>query len=305
MAMPDLSRKAATIFNEYKLFGDKGIEWANEIQLAKTEEDLSLELQEFLKNPYYMMAKPIEVEKHLSGKHDQANHGRKGPIKAGFSNWNGQINKLFESIDTLEEADFMRGNATQAVFIEAAGFNGKPKVLSKAEFDALEGETVYRAVTDADMIDDYKNSEVQYAGSGTFGNGTYASERKESTEYYAGDSQGDKSVIDSRTMEMKLLPEAKVLNFESVQELREYASDISQKFETQYEASGANPAEMQDVSWRLSNEGDYTAFAIMSGVDAIRFNIEKPAKDLPALSEQGEYYTIILNRGKVAINGKP
>jgi len=78
MGMPDLSRKAAIIFNEYKLFGDKSIKWANEIQLAEAESDLSLELQEFLKNPYYMMPKPIEVEKHLPNQHDQSSHGKGG-----------------------------------------------------------------------------------------------------------------------------------------------------------------------------------------------------------------------------------
>ena len=237
------------------------------------------------------------LEKHLQGQHDQSAHGRKGPIKAGFNNWYSHMDGLFASIDSMEEEGFDRGNATQAVFLEAAGFNGKPTVMSQADFDALEGETIYRAVGDESQVADYKDSLVQYAGEGSFGNGTYATNLKETTEYYAGDHENNPDVIASRTMEMKLLPDANVLSFEEVPEMRDWANRQTENFMDNYEKRGANPQQYQEVEWRLYNDSDWTNVAIMSGVDAVRFKVP--------LTDKNEYYTIILNRGKVAINGKP
>jgi len=234
-----------------------------------------------------------QLLKHLEGMHDQTSHGRKGPIAAGFENWNSKIPKLIQSAESI---DSTRGNGLQATIIEAAGFNGKPQILSQAEFDALEGETVYRAVTQEWQVKDYQESIVQYAGEGSFGNGTYSTNYKDTVSYYAGDTNGKQNIIDSRTMEMKLLPEANVMTFDDAFKLKEWRSNLSNNFVEQYKASGKNPAEVLDVQWNLANDSDWTNIAIMSGIDAIRFQ--------PIAGDKGEYYTIILNRGKVAINGK-
>ncbi len=61
MANPELSRKAARLFNEYKVPLSKGFDWAVEIESAKSEKDLSPELQKFLANPYFI--KPKEKNK--------------------------------------------------------------------------------------------------------------------------------------------------------------------------------------------------------------------------------------------------
>jgi hypothetical protein len=76
--MIELSRKAARLFNKYRVSQDKGWDWGLEIISAKSEKDLSPELQEFLADPYLM----TPVQKHLAGEHDQSTHGRKGG--AGF-----------------------------------------------------------------------------------------------------------------------------------------------------------------------------------------------------------------------------
>jgi hypothetical protein len=54
MTNPELSRLAARLFNKYKVPIDKGFEWAAEIAKASSEGDLSSELRDFLKNPYYI-----------------------------------------------------------------------------------------------------------------------------------------------------------------------------------------------------------------------------------------------------------
>jgi hypothetical protein len=223
------------------------------------------------------------------------NAKKKKGIEPGFKNWNNQIGKIFAVVDKKGEFG-PRGDVMQATFIEKSGFNGKPQVLSQAEFDALEGETIYRGVTFEGMVTDYIESEVQYAGQGSFGNGTYNSNLKETAETYASGSGPDAGDLQARVMEMKLLPDANVLLFEEVPELREWASQKTTEFLEGYKKSGANPAEYQEAEWKLFNEGDWTNIAIMLGIDAVRFKVP--------LTDKEEYYTITLNRGKVAINGK-
>lgn len=237
----------------------------------------------------------IFVAKHLQGLHDQSSHGRKGPIPAGYNNWNSHLYKLL--LDS-EQIDSVRGNAIQATILEAAGFNGKPQILSQKEFDAMKGETLYRGVTDKAFIEDYKNSLVQYAGEGSFGNGTYASSSKDTTAYYTmkDTPSADEKSWESRVMEMKLTPDAKVMAFDDVMQMRMWQKEISDKFITQYQRSGATLEKVQEVEYQLHNDGDWTNFAIMQGVDAITFKVPE--------SKINETYAIILNRGKVAINGK-
>jgi hypothetical protein len=227
---------------------------------------------------------------------------KKERIEPGFENWNKEVEKIFDDWDNdliagVESVD--DGNILQANFIKKAGFNEKPKVLSQEEFDAIEAETIYRGHQSTSFMNSYIDSELQYAGEGYFGNGTYTSNKRDTAENYAGSSGPDastKSEIDERILEMKLLPGANVLSFEEVPELREWADEKTREFLNGYEKSGANPAQMQDAEWRLFNEADYTNIAIMLGIDAIRFKVP--------LTDKEEYYTIILNRGKVAINGK-
>jgi hypothetical protein len=219
-------------------------------------------------------------------------------IEPGFENWVGKINELFESIDKLEEEGFIRGNATHAVFLEAAGFNGKPQVLSQAEFDALEGTTIYRGLESADMITDYQESLVQYAGEGTFGNGTYGSNLISTGIRYAAKSGGNEGTgaLRKRVMEMKLLPDANVMVIGKDDSFSNKKMIMSNNFMDAYEKSGASREQYDDAEYKLYNDADWTNIAIMNGFDAIQFDVPFSGND--------EKYTIILNRGKVAINGK-
>ena len=58
MANPKLSQLAARLFNQYKVPIDRGFDWATEIEATDSEEDLSPELREFLKRPYYINPPP-------------------------------------------------------------------------------------------------------------------------------------------------------------------------------------------------------------------------------------------------------
>ena len=228
-------------------------------------------------------------------------------IEPGFTNWISSVEKLVDSAigeydeetgeTTNSVVDPSRGNAIHAVFVEAAGFNGKPTLLSQEEFDAIEGETIYRAVSSAEQVTDFKESPVQYAGEGTYGNGTYASNNKRTTEMYAGDTGNDPAKIAAHTLTMKLLPTANVLSFEDHEALNSYANKLHRDFIQQYKDFGANPGQVHNIEFNLHNGSDWTALAIMSGVDAIRVQVSGSVAD--------EVYTIILNRGQVAINEGP
>jgi len=61
MANPELSRKAARLFNQYKVPLNKGLDWAIQIEAANSEKDLPLELQKFLSEPYFINPKPEKI----------------------------------------------------------------------------------------------------------------------------------------------------------------------------------------------------------------------------------------------------
>jgi hypothetical protein len=224
-------------------------------------------------------------------------------IEPGLENW---MPTLFDFLDVLDSededegqervSDNTRGNLLHSMFLEAAGFNGKPKLSTQEEFDAIEGEKIYRAVTNRGFVEDYLTSEIQYAGEGSFGNGTYTTNRRETTEYYAGDTNGDQKIIDGRTMEIKLAPDSNVLSFEEVPDMREWANTQAAELHGIAEQLGANPQQLQSIDWQIINDSDWTNIAIMLGYDAVRFKVP--------MTENDEYYTIIFNRGKVVVNGK-
>jgi hypothetical protein len=181
---------------------------------------------------------------------------------------------------------------TQAVVIEAAGFNGKPTILSPKEFDAIKGESLYRGVETVEQVTDFKENIVQYAGQGFVGNGTYSSNKQVTAYAYAGKDRESNADRLPRIMEMKMLPTANVMDFKTVNDMKTYAKKLGSDFLTQYKDSGASPQQYRDAESAFTTNADWTNLAIMSGIDAVRF---------PS-GLQDESFTIILNRGQVAIN---
>lgn len=220
-----------------------------------------------------------------------------GVIPAGYENWMPAMADILgfnDDEDSEDNFDPALGNKLLSTVMEKAGYNVKPKVVSTDEFNSIEGETIYRAVIDEKFVDQYLNSDKHFAGTGIFGNGTYSTNKRESAEAYAGSTNNNPDVINSRMLEMKLSPDAKVLSFNSSRELKAWAQENLSKFKEEYENSGANPGELQQFNYQMSDTANWTNIAIMAGYDAIRFAPDGPT----------EYFTIILNRGKVIANGK-
>lgn len=220
-----------------------------------------------------------------------------GVIPPGYQNWMPAMADILgfnDDEDSEEEANPALGNELLSKTLEKAGYNEKPQVVSTEEFNSIEGETIYRAVVDEAYVDQYLNSPDHFAGTGVFGNGTYSTNKRESAEAYAGSTDGDPDVINSRMLEMKLSPDANVLYFKSKSELREWATANANKFKEQYKKFGANPGELHEFDWQINSASDWTNLAVMAGYDAVRFP--------PDIGN--EHFTIILNRGKVIVNGK-
>jgi hypothetical protein len=210
---------------------------------------------------------------------------------------------LFDLLDSFDENEYgdditndERGNILQSRFLKASGFNEKPKLATQEEFDAIDSQTLYRAVVDKSFVDDYLNSEIQFAGEGVFGNGTYTSNNKDTVRNYAGalpDKVEEASkVLEERTMELKLRSDANVVDLSP----DFWSETLEKQIETLRKKAlefGANPAEMQAIDSKLTRAGGWSNIAIMLGYDAFRVK-----------EKDGEYYTVILNRGKVVVNGK-
>jgi len=224
----------------------------------------------------------------------------KNRIEPGFDNWMPVLFDLLDSFDENEYGDDItndeRGNILQSRFLKASGFNEKPKLATQEEFDAIDSQTLYRAVVDKSFVDDYLNSEIQFAGEGVFGNGTYTSNNKDTVRNYAGalpDKVEEASkVLEERTMELKLRSDANVVDLSP----DFWSETLEKQIETLRKKAlefGANPAEMQAIDSKLTRAGGWSNIAIMLGYDAFRVK-----------EKDGEYYTVILNRGKVVVNGK-
>ena len=221
----------------------------------------------------------------------------KARIEPGLDNW---MPSLFDLLDSLEEdedgeeiTNDERGNILQSKFIEASGYNGKPKLVGQEEFEAIDGETLYRAVTDEKFIDNYINSETQFAGEGTSGNGTYTTNKRQTAEGFAGDTANKKEVIDKRLMEIKLAADANILYLERTSDWRAWIEENKEILLEKAKQFGANPRNIQSILSKLTSTTGWSNYAIMLGYDGFKVS-----------AGNNEYYTIILNRGKVILNDK-
>jgi hypothetical protein len=221
----------------------------------------------------------------------------KARIEPGLDNW---MPSLFDLLDSLEEdedgeeiTNDERGNILQSKFIEAAGFNGKPNLVTQEEFDAINSETLYRAVSDEKFIDNYINSETQFAGEGTSGNGTYTTNKRQTAEGFAGDTSNKEEVINKRLMEIKLAADANILYLERTSDWRAWIEKNKEILIEKAKEFGANPRNIQSIENKLTSTTDWSNYAIMLGYDGFKVS-----------AGNNEYYTIILNRGKAIVNGK-
>ena len=156
----------------------------------------------------------LVMQKHLAGQHDQITHGSwagRGLAPNIVEDMKSYYGTTFEEFKNSEAFKRISEKTVQAhvtntnvgdvnleFVAEKQGFDGKPKVVTSEQMDALEkdGWTIaYRGIVDGEtisgdpisadaIVDEFINGKY-YGGRGTSGNGTYFAESKEVAEYYA------------------------------------------------------------------------------------------------------------------------
>lgn len=148
MANPELSRRAARLFNDYKVPLDKGFDWAVEIETAKSVSDLSEELQKFLSKPYFINPRPKSLEKHLAGQHDQSEHGN----RAGSSVSNKLTRSVLDRVRAKGGLSVRMRDGSEPVKGYMVSRKGMSKIVADKDFfDANKGKKIL-----ADYLKEHK-----------------------------------------------------------------------------------------------------------------------------------------------------
>jgi len=191
---------------------------------------------------------------------------------------------------------------------EMAGYNAKPNVLSAAEFDKIEGITVYRGVEKPSYIKAFYEGD-NYAGQGVYGNGSYSTTSKGYALQFAAKNMNN-------VMELKI---TKDFNTVTVQEMNEWRKGFNAKIdfkidslrtqrEKAFDLKDYKPevarldAELENyylIRQRLGQ--DLGTLATLRGYDAIVVN----AGEMGLAGRSDEIYYVILNRGKVVAKEMP
>jgi SPP1 gp7 family putative phage head morphogenesis protein len=163
------------------------------------------------------------------------------------------------------------------------GFSEKPKLVPKAEFDAMlaRGEVkgeLFRGVRGDEFTEAYLRGE-HFAGEGVFGNGTYASTHLRTAFVYSG--------ADQTVMRMGLQAEAQVIGLRELKPLFKAVCDLKNKL------IADNPNWLHDTVLKqqieaMSDLGNPGRLATVLGYDGIRVPISFMEDNI-----------VILNRSRV------
>jgi len=237
-----------------------------------------------------------QLLKHLSGQHDQVTHGGTGIIKAGFENWIGQVDSILKSAKTIDPS---RGNAIQNVIVERAGFNGKPEMVGNYFLNTESPELIHRGVAGEEFKQDFLESEVQYGGVGTYGNGSYFGNLAVAMSYADPNMEMNPEyppMYRSRIIEAAWKPDANVKHFTSATEINEYRQTAKSRFlNLVYEKNG-NKISTQEVNKinKIFDGDNWTNYLIMDGFDGYDF-------DTATIGSKLNKITVVLNRGKLKV----
>jgi hypothetical protein len=282
---------------------------------------MSLEARFALDEPQFTIVD--EVQKHLSGKHDQATHGKGGgKIASGMANWVDSVNDIKAAAEGLDES---LGHRYLAVVLERAGMAEKPTIVGSVE--DLSGKPMYRGVTDPAHAEQFINAPVAYQPDGQYGNGTYFADDKAEADLYANNKTGgftrtnfEDAVVKPTVITAGWKPDAKVLTFRDEKEFMDYKQGLFTKWQKATKmppqkmvrmGSKTVPATPQNQSpryqaWHEKNVRGFadrgtkasTLFA-MEGIDGYKISTIKEA--IRPFREVPLGYTVVLNRGALEV----
>jgi hypothetical protein len=184
--------------------------------------------------------------------------------------------------------------------LDEQGFNGKPKVVSAAEYQkAVDSGAVplYRGVagdTPA-QVDEFVNQlltgDTPYVGRGMFGDGTYFTDVSTTALKFAKEDRLGKPINFGKTIDAALAPEAKIIDLE----------DLQAQF---MRTTNMTPAQKElYYSYPQDFYEDASMWASTNGYDAIR--IKNPVVNWESQEALPDVYTIILNRTALIVKEMP
>ncbi len=181
------------------------------------------------------------------------------------------------SMNASETSNLASGDVGLGRIQKKLGLDGKPTVVSKAEFrkqlDA-DNPNMYRGFEKKSFLKQYKDGDL-HPGNGLFGSGTYASEDRNIAKKYSADGS-----IMRLTIKGAKIADYNVLSREANQQSSRLISEA---------AKAGNDAAAVKVSSLYTNLGRYAA---LRGYDM-----------MVVPSPFGDSQFVILNRGKVIIEG--
>lgn len=173
------------------------------------------------------------------------------------------------------------GDVTLSELLKEQGYDGKPRVVSTDEMDALiknGWSESFRGLTDKKYTEQFREGNL-YAGFGVYGNGTYTAYGGEKAVNIARKYAGAEGSV----MRMALSPDAKVIDFRDLYSM--YDDDWYDKVSEQIDKATGDAKKQLQAELLIKSSMDKSA--ILMGYDAIRVPHEQ--------------YYVILNRTALAV----
>jgi hypothetical protein len=181
---------------------------------------------------------------------------------------------------------------TMATMSEKNGFSAKPTVVSKEEFDKIEGETFLRGVAPQEVdgtlvsgehyANEFREGSNYYSYGGVYGTGIYFTNHEGTSNHYAWDEDGENF---GTVMEMKMAPDAKIIDYEKAKDDAKYEFH---QLELGNVDSYGNYFESDLQATQYQMTSDVGAWAMNHGYDAMSVKVTGY-----------ENYMVVLNRGAV------
>ncbi len=324
----ELSRRVSKLMNcepivnleisEKSRFADEVDAAENYAALPKIYQQMIVLAERSMANPKNKTMLNSLALKHLQGMHNQKKHGYRGAKAEASQSAQATNSRSYVSAGEKQAddvANYVKSNKSDSpnhvvdpelgAIFKMQGFDGKPRVASKAEVDDLvkSGATeAFRGIigdSAVSMLNQFADGDL-YVGSGLFGNGTYTAMKQETAQKYG-----------ENMMRMAIDPKAKIADFgKTAADMVTERASIEEKFKAKrnelfaeykkladndIEGQNAVEAKMELLSAQkdaiVSIYNDLSRYAAMKGIDAISV----------FQGDKTDLYYIVLNRTAVTV----
>jgi hypothetical protein len=184
--------------------------------------------------------------------------------------------------------------------LDEQGFNGKPVVVSSAEYQkAIDSGAVplHRGVAGdtPKQVDEFVtqliDGESPYVGRGMFGDGTYFTDTPTTALKFAKEDRVGNPINFGKTIDAALSPQARIIDLEDIQR--------------EFQNTGRMSPAQRDLFYSYPQDfyEDASMWAASQGYDAIR--IKNPVVNWQAGDAIPDVYTIVLNRTALIVKEMP